>query len=77
MRLFLGDDYVKIGADKWRSLDGTGQFSVKPDDYLGRDHGMGRPIVPNTPHVYFEFLTPRSNGNGFNVIKSIHVPLND
>ena len=76
MRLFLGDDYVKIDSGKWRSLDGTRQFRVKPDDYLG-NHGIGQPIVPNTPHVHFEFLTPRSNGNGFDVIKNIHVPIKD
>ena len=74
MRLFLGDDYVKVDSGKWRSLDGTRQFRVKPDDYLG-NHGIGQPTVPNTPHVHFEFLTPRSNGNGFDVIKNIHVPI--
>lgn len=74
MRLFLGDDYVKIDSGKWRSLDGTRQFRVKPDDYLGI-HGIGQPTVPNTPHVHFEFLTPKSNGNGFDVIKNIHVPI--
>lgn len=58
MRLFLGDDYVKIDSGKWRSLDGTRQFRVKPDDYLG-NHGIGQPTVPNTPHVHFEFLTPK------------------
>ncbi len=76
MRIFLGDDYVKIDSGKWRSLDGTRQFRVKPDDYLG-NHGIGQPTVPNTPHVHFEFLTPRSNGNGFDVIKNIHVPIHD
>ena len=76
MRIFLGDDYVKIDSGKWRSLDGTRQFRVKPDDYLG-NHGIGQPTVPNTPHIHFEFLTPRSNGNGFDVIKNIHVPIND
>jgi len=74
MRLFLGDDYVKIDSGKWRSLDGTRQFRVKPDDYLG-NHGIGQPTVPNTPHVHFEFLTPKSNGNDFDVIKNIHVPI--
>ena len=74
MRLFLGDDYVKIDSGKWRSLDGTRQFRVKPDDYLG-NHGIGQPTVPNTPHVHFEFLTPKSSGNGFDVIKNIHVPI--
>ena len=74
MRLFLGDAYVKIDSGKWRSLDGTRQFRVKPDDYLG-NHGIGQPTVPNTPHVHFEFLTPKSNGNGFDVIKNIHVPI--
>ena len=74
MRLFLGDDYVKIDSGKWRSLDGTRQFRVKPDDNLG-NHGIGQPTVPNTPHVHFEFLTPKSNGNDFDVIKNIHVPI--
>ena len=64
----------KIDSGKWRSLDGTRQFRVKPDDYLG-NHGIGQPTVPNTPHVHFEFLTPKSNGNGFDVIKNIHVPI--
>ena len=54
--------------------EGTRQFRVKPDDYLG-NHGIGQPTVPNTPHVYFEFLIPRSSGNGFDVIKNIHVPI--
>jgi hypothetical protein len=70
----LGDDYVKIDAGKWRSLDGLRQFRVKPDDYLGM-HGIGNPIVPNTPHVHFEFLQSRMNSSGFKVIKNIHVPL--
>ena len=74
MQLFLGDDFVKVDAGKWRSLDGTRQFRVKPDDYLGR-HGIGQPTVPNTPHVHFEFLVPRSNGDGFDVIKNVHVPI--
>ncbi|MBO2946226.1 hypothetical protein JJQ72_19855 [Paenibacillus sp. F411] len=71
-KLFLGEDYVKVGDGKWRSLDGARQFRVKPDDYLG-NHGIGRPLVPNTPHVHFEFLNPK--GNKFEVIKNIHVPL--
>jgi len=75
-RLFLGDDYVKVSEGKWRSLDGERQFRVKPDDYAG-NHGIGNPTVPNTPHVHFEFLTPRSNGNGFDVIQNVHVPLID
>lgn len=75
-RLFLGDDYLKISEGKWRSLDGTRQFRVKPDDYLGM-HGIGQPTVPNTPHVHFEFLNPRNNGNGFDVIKNVHVLLTD
>ena len=62
----------KVGYGKWRSLGGTRQFRVKTDDYLG-NHGIGRPLVPNTPHVHFEFLNPK--GNKFEVIKNIHVPL--
>ncbi len=69
---FLGDDFIKIDEGKWRSLDGTRQFRVKPDDYLGK-HGIGRPLVPNTPHVHFEFLSPTSNG--FQVTKNVHVPI--
>lgn len=76
MRLFLGDDYVKIDSGKWRILDRTRKFRVKWDDYL-ENYGIGQPTVPNTPHVHFEFLTPRSNGNGFDVIKNIHVPISD
>jgi len=76
MRLFLGDDYVKVDAGKWRSLDGTRQFRTKPIDYLGK-HPIGQPSVPNTPHVHFEFLSPRNNGNGFDIIKNVHVPLVD
>ncbi|MHA6530586.1 hypothetical protein [Paenibacillus sp. BAC0078] len=71
-RLFLGEDHIKIGPGKWRSLDGTRQFRVKPDDYQGA-HGMGYPTVPNTPHVHFEFLQTRNNR--FEVIKNIHAPL--
>ena len=71
-RLFLGDNYVKVDAGKWRSLDGTRQLRVKPDDYMGK-HGIGRPLVPNTSHVHLEFLQPK--GNKFEVIKNIHVPL--
>ena len=76
IRLFLGDDFVKVDAGKWRSLDGTRQFRVKPGDYLGK-HPIGQPSVPNTPHVHLEFLSPRNNGNGFDVIKNVHVPLVD
>lgn len=70
--LFLGEDYVKVADGKWRSLDGARQFRVKPGDYLG-NHGIGRPLVPNTPHVHFEILSLK--GNKFEVIKNIHVPL--
>jgi len=38
-------------------------------------HGIGKPIVPNTPHVHFEFLVPNKAGTGFNVTKNVHVPL--
>lgn len=75
---FLGDNFVKVGEGKWRSLDGTRQFRITPSDYNGA-HGMGNPSVPNTPHVYFEFLTPKiQNGQAtgnFTVTKNIHVPL--
>ena len=71
-RLFLGDDYVKVGPGKWRSLDGTRQFRVKPADYLG-EHGIGQPQVPNIPHLHLEFLT--RSGNRFRVARNIHIPL--
>lgn len=75
---FLGDNFVKVGEGKWRSLDGTRQFRITPSDYNGA-HGMGNPSVPNTPHVHFEFLTPKiQNGQAtgnFTVTKNIHVPL--
>jgi RHS repeat-associated protein len=71
-RLFLGDDYVKVDYGKWRSLDGERQFRVKPDDYKG-GHGIGKPTVPDTPHVHFEFLEQK--GNRYRVTKNIHVPL--
>jgi hypothetical protein len=71
---FLGEGYVKVGPGKWRSIDGTRQFRVKPDDYLGR-HPIGQPPVPHTPHIHFEFLEPTQSGNKFKVRKNIHVPL--
>lgn len=48
------------------------QFRVKPDDYKG-GHGIGKPTVPDTPHVHFEFLEQK--GNRYRVTKKIHVPL--
>jgi hypothetical protein len=78
MKKFLGDDFVKVGEGKWRSLDGTRQFRATPSDYSGA-HGMGSPNVPNTPHAHFEFLTPKmKNGvptGNFAVTKNVHVPL--
>ena len=71
---FLGDNFVKVGNGKWRSLDGKRQFRITPSDYKG-GHGMGNPVVPNIPHVHFEFLSPKSNSNNFTVTKNIHVPL--
>ncbi|MGP2571411.1 RHS repeat-associated core domain-containing protein [Ornithobacterium rhinotracheale] len=73
---FLGANYVKVQPGKWRSLDGRRQFRVKTDDYAGV-HGMGSPIVPNTPHIHMEFLTPKPNGLNFTVTKNIHIPLKD
>lgn len=73
-RLFLGEDCVKIAPGKWRSLDGTRQFRVKPDDYLGI-HGIGMPEVPNTPHIHLELLKLNASGSKFKVVKNIHVPL--
>ncbi|MET3182290.1 UNVERIFIED_ORG: RHS repeat-associated protein [Variovorax guangxiensis] len=75
---FLGDQFVKVGPGKWRSIDGTRQFRVGPSDYAG-GHGMGSPNVPNTPHVHFEFLSPKMNAGqptgNFLVTKNVHVPL--
>ncbi|MFL9669499.1 RHS repeat-associated core domain-containing protein [Variovorax sp. AB1(2024)] len=75
---FLGDEMVKVGPGKWRSIDGTRQFRVGPSDYSG-GHGMGSPNVPNTPHVHFEFLSPKINNGqptgNFLVTKNVHVPL--
>lgn len=71
---FLGDNFVKIAPGKSRSIDGNRQFRIKPDDYLGT-HGMGKPVIPNTPHVHFEFLQPKGSSIHFNVVKNIHVPL--
>jgi RHS repeat-associated protein len=70
---FLGNDFVKVGDGKWRSLDGTRQFRVTPADYTAK-HGIGNPTVPGVPHVHFEFLTPTGQGN-FRVTKNVHVPL--
>jgi len=56
-------------------LDGERQFRTVPSDYLG-NHGIGRPLVPNTPHVHFEFLAPPNpGGNNLRLIKNVHVPL--
>ena len=71
---FLGDSFVRVGPGKWRSIDGKRQFRVTPDDYLGR-HGIGRPPVPNTPHVHFEFLQFNPSGTRLQVMKNVHVPL--
>jgi RHS repeat-associated protein len=75
---FLGEEMVKVGPGKWRSVDGTRQFRVGPSDYAG-GHGMGSPNVPNTPHVHFEFLSPKMNNGqptgNFLVTKNVHVPL--
>lgn len=72
---FLGDDAVKVDAGTWRSLDGTRQFRTVPNDYLGK-HGIGNPLVPNTPHVHFEFLAPPNPGAlNMRVVKNVHVPI--
>ncbi|MCA8067173.1 RHS repeat-associated core domain-containing protein [Burkholderia sp. AU38729] len=70
---FLGDDLVKVGPGKWRSLDGARQVRVTPSDYSGA-HGMGSPNVADTPHVHFEFLRPTGNGNHV-VTKNVHIQL--
>ncbi|CAM3431004.1 hypothetical protein ACAN107058_04465 [Paracidovorax anthurii] len=79
MKKFLGDEFVKVEEGKWRSIDGTRQFRVTPGDYSGA-HGMGSPNVPNTPHVHFEFLSPKTDKKGnptgnFTVTKNVHVPI--
>jgi len=75
MEKFLGDKYVKVGQGKWRNVQGTRQFRLKPNDYFGR-HKIGPPggHQAKTPHVHFEFLKDAAGG-GFEVTKSIHVPL--
>lgn len=73
---FVGKDAVKIDKGTWRSLDGKRQFRTVPNDYLGK-HGIGNPLVPNTPHVHFEFLSPPNpGGKNLKVIKNVHVPIN-
>ncbi len=72
---FLGEDSIKIDQGTWRSLDGKRQFRTVPSDYLGK-HGIGSPLVPNVPHVHFEFLgMPNPGGNKLKLLKNIHVPL--
>ena len=72
---FLGEDAVKVDGGVWRSLDGTRQFRVVESDYFG-GHGIGSPLVPNIPHVHFEFLgMPNAGENKLKVIKNVHVPL--
>ena len=55
---------------------GKGILRVEETDYFGK-HLIGQSSVPNTPHIHLEFLSPRSNGNGYDVIKNVHVPLVD
>ena len=72
---FVGEDAVKIDAGTWRNLDGTRQFRTVPSDYLGK-HGIGKPLIQNTPHVHFEFLAPpNAGGMNLRVIKNVHVPI--
>ena len=74
---FVGEDAVKVARGVWRSIDGTRQFRVVPEDYFG-EHAIGRPKVYNVPHVHFEFLgLPNPGGIKLRVIKNIHVPLVD
>lgn len=68
----LGLKYRSIGRSQ-NVLSGKDRTN-KPDDYLGT-HGMGKPVIPNTPHVHFEFLQPKGSSIHFNVVKNIHVPL--
>lgn len=65
---FPGKNAVKVGPGKWRSIDGTRQFRVKPNDYRGQHGNIG-------PHVHFEFLRPNSAGTKLELWKYIHVPL--
>ncbi len=73
-RMFLGDYYVKVEDGKWRSVDGKRQVRAKKDDYSGT-HGIGKPTVPNVSHIHFEFLKLANNGQRYDVIKNIHIPL--
>lgn len=74
---FLGQGYFKVDKGTWRSNDGSRQFRSVPADYLGR-HGIGDPLVPNTPHVHFEFLAPPNpGGTKPRVLKNVHVPIED
>lgn len=66
---FLGKDVVKVGAGKWRSVDGTRQFRLKPGDYAG-SHG-------SSSHAHLEFLKPNQTGTKFLVDKNVHIPIVD
>lgn len=72
----LGDNSVKVGPMKWRSIDGSRQFRVVPDDYSfdGLGHRMGGPKILGQPHVHLSFFRMTVNGN-FVVTKNIHIPL--
>ena len=74
---FLGRNFVRVEEGKWRSIDGTRQFRVNPDDFSwnGQGHGMGNPVVSNQSHVHLEFLIDNATGTGFRVIKNIHIPI--
>jgi len=72
--MFLGDNYVKGEKGKWRSIDGKRQVRTNNKDYLGT-HGIGKPTVPNVSHIHFEFLKLANNGQRYDVIKNIHIPL--
>lgn len=59
---------------KWRSFDGKRQVRIKKKDYSGT-YGISKPTVPNVFHMHFEFLKLANNGQRYDVIKNIHIPL--
>ena len=65
---FLGENFVKIGPGKWRSIDGARQFRLKPNDYAG-GHGNIE------GHVHLELLRPNASGSKLVVWKNIHIRL--
>lgn len=73
-RMFLGDYYVKVEDGKWRSVDRKRQVRIKKKDYSGT-HRISKPTVPNVFHMHLEFLKLANNGQRYDIIKNIHIPL--